>query len=65
MPFTYVSFFLFVTYAHFFVFFVELEANYQSYRSPAITHKQAEHSALKPIDQINLQLVHHVLYCAT
>ena len=44
---------------------VELEADYQSYRSPAITHKRAEHLALKPIDQINLQLVHHILYCAT
>ena len=33
---------------------VELEADYQSYGSPAIAHKQAEHSAHKPIDQINL-----------
>ena len=44
---------------------VELEADYRSYGSPAIAHKRAEHLALKPIDQINLQLVHHVLYCAT
>ena len=33
---------------------VELEANYQSYGSPAIAHKRAKHSAHKPIDQINL-----------
>ena len=33
---------------------VELEADYRSYGSPAIAHKRAEHSALKPIDQINL-----------
>ena len=38
---------------------VELEADYQSYRSLAITHKQAEHLAHKSIDQINHQLVHH------
>ena len=44
---------------------VELEANYRSYGSPAIAHKRAEHLALKPIDRINLQLVHHELYCAT
>ena len=44
---------------------VELEADYRSYRSLAITNKQAEHLAHKPIDQINLRLVHHVLYCAT
>ena len=44
---------------------VELEANYQSYGSPAIAHKRAEHSAHKPIDRINLRLVHHRLYCAT
>ena len=44
---------------------VELEADYQSYGSPAIAHKRAEHLALKPIDRINLRLVHHVLYCAT
>ena len=45
--------------------FVELEADYRSYGSPAIAHKRAEHSALKPIDRINLRLVHHELYCAT
>ena len=33
---------------------VELEANHRSYGSPAITHKQAEHSAHKLIDRINL-----------
>ena len=44
---------------------VELEADHRSYGSPAIAHKRAEHSALKPIDQINLRLVHHELYCAT
>ena len=44
---------------------VELEADYRSDGSPAIAHKRAEHSALKPIDRINLRLVHHVLYCAT
>ena len=44
---------------------VELEANYWSYGSPAITHKRAEHLALKQIDWINLQLVHHILYCTT
>ena len=44
---------------------VELEADYRSYGSPAIAHKRAEHSALKPIDRINLRLVHHELYCAT
>src|ERR1700743_1751517 len=44
---------------------VELEADYRSYGSPAIAHKRAEHSAHKPIDRINLRLVHHVLYCAT
>ena len=44
---------------------VELEADYRSYESPAIAHKQAKHSAHKPIDRINQWLVHHVLYCAT
>ena len=44
---------------------VELEADYRSYGSPAIAHKRADHSALKPIDRINLGLVHHELYCAT
>ena len=44
---------------------VELEADYRSYGSPAIAHKRAKHSAHKPIDRINLRLVHHVLYCAT
>ena len=44
---------------------VELEANYRSYGSPAIAHKQAKHLAHKPIDWINLRLVHHELYCAT
>ena len=44
---------------------VELEDDYQSYGSPAIAHKRAEHLANKPIDRINLRLVHHVLYCAT
>ena len=44
---------------------VELEADYRSYGSLAIAHKQAKHPALKPIDWINLQLVHHELYCAT
>ena len=44
---------------------VELEADYRSYGSPAIAHKRAKHPALKPIDQINLRLVHHELYCAT
>ena len=44
---------------------VELEADYWSYGSPATAHKRAEHPALKPIDRINLRLVHHVLYCAT
>ena len=44
---------------------VELEADYRSYGSPAIAHKRAEHPAHKPIDRINLQLVHHELYCAT
>ena len=44
---------------------VELEADYRSYGSSAIAHKRAEHSAHKPIDRINLRLVHHVLYCAT
>ena len=44
---------------------VELEADYRSYGSPAIAHKRAEHPALKPIDRINLRLVHHELYCAT
>ena len=44
---------------------VELEADYQSYGSLAIAHKQAEHSAHKPIDRINLRLVCHVLYCTT
>ena len=34
--------------------YVELEADYRSYGSPAITHKRAEHLALKPIDRINL-----------
>ena len=33
---------------------VELEADYRSYGSPAIAHKRAEHSALKPTDRINL-----------
>ena len=33
---------------------VDLEADYQSYRSPAVTHKQAEHLAHKPIDWIKL-----------
>ena len=33
---------------------VELEADYRSYGSPAIAHKRAKHSALKPTDQINL-----------
>ena len=45
--------------------FVELEADYRPYGSPAIAHKRTEHSAHKPIDRINLRLVHHVLYCAT
>ena len=44
---------------------VELEADYQSFGSPAIAHKRAEHSAHKLIDQINLRLVHHILYCTT
>ena len=44
---------------------VELEADYRSYRSPAIAHKRAKHLAHKPIDRINLRLVHHELYCAT
>ena len=44
---------------------VELEADYRSYRSLAMAHKRAKHSAHKPIDQINLRLVHHELYCAT
>ena len=51
--------------AHYKPVIVELEADYRSYGSPAIAHKRAEHSAHKPIDQINLRLVHHELYCAT
>ena len=36
------------------IFCVELEADYRSYGSPAITHKRAEHLAHKPINWIYL-----------